>query len=571
MKGLRISAFSLLYLFLCCFLFVEAQGIIQNTTSQNDSISGGDSTIVSDSIVGNDSIIVNDSISFNDSIPSTDSIPVVDSIPTTDSISEIDTTVVVEPVKNIIKVNLENEAVRRFMEEVEYTRESESQVANYVALLAPSQRGDIPNPLVMDIPVYNPDTLIALQLDTILTEHRDTVINQHTDTLYYVPAESVEKQFADTLITSTIDTVITITHTTSYIISRDTIINYPNDTLLFCYSLQEDSINSKVDTIRIANGTTELSVYNLIPQQVYDYQLTVNDSLLSEGEIHTEGNVRMIYAPSIINIRDLGGWMTTDNKRIRYGKIFRGGELNGVHIADSIDIERLLNLGIKSELDIRAWYNEGNNISAFGFDSDSTYLYTNDSGQLPEHMTVYRHLNNWKKEFNFILNNLKKDYTVYQHCVWGKDRTGYLSILLEGLLGVSYSDLMKDYELTCFAYKSANEKKADIDAVIAYIDGLKGETLKDKFNYFFVNKVGINQNDINVFRSIMLEDLGRENEDYKETEDDVVTNIKNTNTYSIFSNNSDIYDLKGNKISDDAENKIIISKGKDGIYRKFIK
>ena len=467
----------------------------------------------------------------------------------------------------IIKVNLENDAVRRFMEEVEYTRESESKVANYVATLASSQRGDIPNPLVIDIPVYNPDTLIALQLDTIFTERRDTAITQHADTLCYVPAESVEKQIADTLITLTIDTVVTITHTTSFIISRDTTIHIPNDTLLFCYWLRQDSTNDKVDTIRIANGTTQLSVYNLIPQQVYDYQLTVNDSLLLEGEIHTEGQVRMIYAPSVLNVRDMGGWMTIDNKRIKYGKIFRGGELNGSHTADSIDIERLLDLGVKAELDMRAWYNESNNISAFGFSSDSTYLYTNDSGQLPEHMTVYRHIINWKKEFNFILNNLKKGYTVYQHCVWGKDRTGYLSILLEGLLGVSYSDIMKDYELTCFAYKSNYEKKADIDKVIAYIDGLDGETLKEKFNSFFVNKLGVNQNDIDLFRSIMLEDLEKENGDIV---DNILVNKKNSNTNSIISNNSEIYDLNGNRISNTDDNKIVISKDKNGRYRKVI-
>jgi len=566
MKELKISAFSLLSLFLCCFLFVEAQGIIQNTTPQNDSILGGDSTTVSDSIVGNDSIIVNDSIPVSDSIPSTDSIPVVDSIPSTDSIPEIDTTVVVEPVKNIIRVNLENEVVRRFMEEVEYTRESESQIINYVNSLAPSQRGDIPNPLVMDIPVYNPDTLITLHLDTILNERRDTVINQHTDTLYYVPTESVDKGYADTLITSTVDTVITITHTTSYIISRDTIVNIPNDTLLFCYSLQEDSIR-KADTIVILNGTTELEVYNLIPQHIYDYSIVVNDSVLTEGEIHTEGKVRMIYAPSILNIRDLGGWTTDNNKRIKYGKIYRGGELNGVHTADSIDVQRLLDLGIRAELDLRAWYNEGIEVSVFGFNSDSTYLYTNDSGQLPEHMTSYRFLNNWKKEFNFIVSNLRKNNPVYQHCVWGRDRTGYLSILLQGLLGVSYSDLMKDYELTYLTYRSANDKKAEIDAVISYLNSLEGETLKEKINTFFVKKVGVSQDIIDYFRSEMLEDINAVSTEDKD--DDIITNVQEKYIHHPISDSHEIYDLKGNRILNNNDNSIIISKGKDGLYRKL--
>lgn len=39
---------------------------------------------------------------------------------------------------------------------------------------------------------------------------------------------------------------------------------------------------------------------------------------------------------------------------------------------------------------------------------------------------------------------------VYFHCHGGSDRTGTLAFLIEALLGVSESDLSKDYELTSF-------------------------------------------------------------------------------------------------------------------------
>ena len=40
---------------------------------------------------------------------------------------------------------------------------------------------------------------------------------------------------------------------------------------------------------------------------------------------------------------------------------------------------------------------------------------------------------------------------IYFHCHGGADRTGTLAFLLEGLLGVSESDMAKDFELTTYS------------------------------------------------------------------------------------------------------------------------
>ena len=52
----------------------------------------------------------------------------------------------------------------------------------------------------------------------------------------------------------------------------------------------------------------------------------------------------------------------------------------------------------------------------------------------------------------FDLLSEEKNYPVYFHCVWGADRTGTLAFLINGLLGVSYEDLVKDYEMTTFSH-----------------------------------------------------------------------------------------------------------------------
>ena len=56
----------------------------------------------------------------------------------------------------------------------------------------------------------------------------------------------------------------------------------------------------------------------------------------------------------------------------------------------------------------------------------------------------------YKYAIREIIGWLGQDKVVYFHCAGGADRTGTLAFLIEALLGVSESDLSKDYELTSF-------------------------------------------------------------------------------------------------------------------------
>ena len=269
----------------------------------------------------------------------------------------------------------------------------------------------------------------------------------------------------------------------------------------------QDSLSFNIST---TDNTVEL--FNFIPNRIYRYQIKDGNNVLQQGKIYTSGKLRQIkVCNTVANIRDLGGWKTADNMQLQYGKIFRGTELNGIHITTDEDIDMLRGLGIEAELDLRADYNEGHSISAFDFNryfsEDGeiiTYYYSSDSGQLPSHMTDDTYLTKWRLEFKFIMKNLRKGRSIYEHCVYGKDRTGFLSFLLEGLLGVSYSDLVKDYELSFFVHKTKSTKDS-IDKVFDYIETMDGATLRDKFNNFFVEKLRIKQSDIDDFSNLMLE------------------------------------------------------------------
>ena len=360
------------------------------------------------------------------------------------------------------QVQIENEAVHQYMQNVVYEPHDESLIENYRQGLA--YRADWPNPVIIDIPQSTTDSL-------------------------------------------------------------------------FIYCCDDRTLKDSL-TFRVSTTQNTAELYNFIPNRVYRYQIKNGDDVLQQGKIETSGQVRMInVCNTVSNVRDLGGWKTEDKKKLRYGKIFRGTDLNGTHIATKEGIDLLRELGIGAELDLRANYNKSHNISAFGFtnfseDGIPTFFYSSDSGQLPSHMTDDTYLTKWKREFNFIVNNLRQGRAIYEHCVWGKDRTGFLSFLLEGLLGVSYSDLVKDYELTFFDNTSKSSKDS-IDKVFDYIETMEGETLCEKFNTYFLSMIKIKQKDIDFFKSEMLEADENDNA------------IRNTKIDLNTTNKERIYDLSG--------------------------
>lgn len=385
--------------------------------------------------------------------------------------------------------NIQNEAVSRFMSEVTYsTMDDVSQVDEYLKTAAAGERLDVPQP-------------VYVQLPELL---RTYMGNKNFSVLYWLDG--------------TTDAEVT------------------------------DTVTAKVNS----QGAP---IYDVQPGVECQYNTYFYNNVIGSGTVTTEGPVRMINLETMRNVRDLGGWTTIDGRTIKYGKLIRGSELNGMHVASAADIRHLKILGVEAELDLRADYEDAHGVSAFGFksarqagsDEQATYLYTSDSGQLPAHLTQYMYLQRWRQEFNFIVANLRASRTIYFHCRWGADRTGYLSLLLEGLLGVPYDGLIKDYELTSFA--SLNKKKEMIDPVIEIVLTHKGETLQEKFEDFWVKRVGVKQTDVDYFINEMLEG------------EEVVTSVSKVQQSPV---STITYDLMGRPVSPNYKG-LVIRKG-----RKFL-
>ena len=89
-----------------------------------------------------------------------------------------------------------------------------------------------------------------------------------------------------------------------------------------------------------------------------------------------------------------------------------------------------------------------------------------------------------------IIGWLGQGKPVYFHCIGGADRTGTLAFLIEALVGVSESDLSKDYELTSFDGVSGHSRKRNDNEetnkdyiftwLINYLQKFEGSTINEK-------------------------------------------------------------------------------------------
>lgn len=255
-------------------------------------------------------------------------------------------------------------------------------------------------------------------------------------------------------------------------------------------------------------------ISNTIPGLTYYYKLVSSaKKTLMESTFNTYGERRFLNVGGIYNVRDLGGIPTADgNKRIRYGKIFRGGRMNSKDINITKDgIQTLLNLGIKSDLDLRK-DDEALNISQSPLGPTVEYIRFAKSSS-----GYYQKLNDIDvniREMQYVIDKMRENKPVYFHCAVGADRTGTLAFLIEGVLGVCENELSIDYELTSFSTPPGIRRRTsvpyDYAGMYAALQSVPGETLKDKFrNYFLIGISGtkISKEDLDWFTDYMLEDI----------------------------------------------------------------
>lgn len=297
--------------------------------------------------------------------------------------------------------------------------------------------------------------------------------------------------------------------------SRSTVVSiYENDTL-----------DKPVWTQNASDGATSADVYNLIPGRTYYYTVSENDTVWEKGYFSTTGRRRMMKVSDTKgkaranNCRDLGGLEVMDNgvaKTLRYGLLYRGSCLDATTDTEKNFLVGFMNVGL--DVDLRdgnsnnpGQGNDGNSVCYQAFGAGYNVAYNSQkfaSGQTIADLTTPEKVKNVLMD---IFNTLESGKSVYFHCHIGADRTGYMAMLIEGLLGVSEKDCSIDYELTSFSDAAGSRYRNGEPVWYTFRDGIKylrdlpGTTFQNKIENYLVNTVGIKQEDIDDFKSRLIE------------------------------------------------------------------
>ena len=294
------------------------------------------------------------------------------------------------------------------------------------------------------------------------------------------------------------------------------------------YWLQDDDDNYK--EVEPVDG--KVSLENLFRSSIYEWQVIAESGKASKVATFETGDyVRFLNVGRIPNFRDNGGWTTVDGKRVKQGLVYRGFELNDHRLSNG-HAQNVMgdddpgkdvfvkDLGIRAEIDLRS-DSEADNITKCAMNKEGV---TEDDPNFVKYERIKvgsyatglkENKADYKKIFEDYLAHADEK-PVYYHCYGGADRTGTIGFMLGAILGMSYSDLIIDYEATTF---SNNLKEHDRDSdqythFPAMLEEIKGwsyysadKTLSEVIETYLVQDCGVATSAIAKIRDIMLEDI----------------------------------------------------------------
>ena len=172
---------------------------------------------------------------------------------------------------------------------------------------------------------------------------------------------------------------------------------------------------------------------------------------------------RLLPLEGSFNFRDLGGYSSRHGGTVRWRRLFRA---DGLHRLSADDLDLLRNLGLSTVIDLRtaSEVDERGRIDGPHDRVDYYHLpmidVLPDRGELPAWVdasfVAERYAVMLAEGEATIVEALAiltdpVAYPAVFHCAAGKDRTGILSALVLGLLGVADEDIVADYALSAKA------------------------------------------------------------------------------------------------------------------------
>jgi hypothetical protein len=183
-------------------------------------------------------------------------------------------------------------------------------------------------------------------------------------------------------------------------------------------------------------------------------------------------------------------------------KVVKGLEPGKNRLNDDMKKYMLDYLGIRTDIDLRS---DRECYGMTGSPLGPTVAWVHNSSWSYQGLLTKEGKEAFAKSFKIFCD--KKNYPIVFHCIAGQDRTGSLAFVLNGLLGVDEEELYKDWEISGFW--NQDPELSHRERFDKLVDGFKANfpqpTWRGKMEAY-VKSLGFTQEDIDRFRSIMLEE-----------------------------------------------------------------
>lgn len=246
------------------------------------------------------------------------------------------------------------------------------------------------------------------------------------------------------------------------------------------YSSQSDSSFSDFIPIKTSNITDQVTVINTSSPEIREFYILKTTSAYS-GIVSN----RVIEMSNVKNFRDLGGYFTRTDQQMKWGRVFRSGDLSSATLYDQ---ERIRRLNIKTVMDFRSEKTAKKypilvhpnirkvSLPITPMDPEKVDEMMNDekltrSDAIRNIQDSYVGIvENYKSQFAEMFNILTdaESYPVLLSGSLGKDRIGLASFFILYALGIPQNVILDDYLLS--------QQTIDISSV--------AENVKNKPEYF---------------------------------------------------------------------------------------
>jgi protein tyrosine/serine phosphatase len=171
---------------------------------------------------------------------------------------------------------------------------------------------------------------------------------------------------------------------------------------------------------------------------------------------------RHVFLEGAWNFRDLGGYAGQDGRCVRWQRLYRADSL---HRLTAADLARLSSLRMRTVIDLRtssevakgrvpadlelvAWHHVP--VIDVLPPRDAYDRWATPSEAARQYLAMFEGASSSVTAFLGLICD-ETSYPLVYHCFAGKDRTGVLTALVLGLLGVADDDIAADYALSTLA------------------------------------------------------------------------------------------------------------------------